>query len=80
MPPCVWQMPVMDGIDCARSMREWEAAQPVATSRHTRAVAVTANSEDEGITEACLAAGFDAVEPKPLTADRLAELLRWCTR
>ena len=70
------QMPMMDGLECVRSMRAWEAKLPEASRRHTIAVAVSANSEDEGSAEAFFLAGFDAVEPKPLSAERLVKLLR----
>jgi CheY-like chemotaxis protein len=69
------QMPVLDGIECVRQMRAWEAAQPDTPRRHTRTVAVSANSDDDGCRDDCLAAGFDLVESKPLSRDRLRDLL-----
>src|SRR6185436_11078331 len=53
------QMPVMDGYECARRMREQEGAD-----RHTPIVAMTANAFP-GDRERCLEAGMDDYITKP---------------
>jgi CheY-like chemotaxis protein len=66
------QMPVMDGFEATRIIREREGA-----SRHTHIVAVTANAM-EGDRERCLAAGMDDYLAKPFRAGDLRRVLgRW---
>jgi signal transduction histidine kinase/CheY-like chemotaxis protein len=59
------QMPVLNGLDSTRRIREEE------TGRHTCIVGLTAHARQE-IQEECLAAGMDAVFTKPV---RMQELL-----
>ena len=66
-------MPLMDGFESVRRLRTWEEQQPA--ERRTRAVAVSANSDDEGCHAECLAAGFDVVHAKPLSVTKLREIL-----
>ena len=72
----MWQMPSMDGFECVRALRRWEATQ--ADARHTFVVALSANANDNGVAEECLASGFDEVEQKPLTVLKLSRLLPRC--
>ena len=66
------QMPVMDGFEATRIIREREG-----TSRHTHIVAVTANAM-EGDRERCLAAGMDDYLAKPFRAGDLRRVLsKW---
>jgi CheY-like chemotaxis protein len=66
------QMPVMDGFEATRVIRELEGA-----GRHTTIVAVTANAM-EGDRERCIAAGMDDYLPKPFRAGDLHRVLgRW---
>jgi signal transduction histidine kinase/CheY-like chemotaxis protein len=66
------QMPVMDGFEATRVIREREGA-----GRHTCIVAVTANAM-EGDRERCLAAGMDDYLSKPFRAGDLRRILeRW---
>ena len=65
------QMPVRDGLTCVRNVRKWEAA----TGERVHAIAYTANGDDVGIREECLAAGFDKVANKPVPQRQLKRLL-----
>jgi signal transduction histidine kinase/DNA-binding response OmpR family regulator/HPt (histidine-containing phosphotransfer) domain-containing protein len=67
------QMPVMDGLEAARAIREREAV----TGRHTPIVAMTAHAM-AGYREVCLQAGMDGYITKPLRgADMARALSRW---
>ncbi|KAK2625550.1 hypothetical protein QTJ16_004862 [Diplocarpon rosae] len=63
------EMPIMDGLTCARTIREYEAAGTI--NRHVPIIAVTANARLEQI-ETALAAGMDNVVSKPF---RMPELI-----
>jgi CheY-like chemotaxis protein len=66
------QMPVMDGFEATRAIREREGER-----RHTHIVAVTANAM-EGDRQRCLDAGMDDYLPKPFRGGDLQRILdRW---
>ncbi|QYU67076.1 response regulator [Leptolyngbya sp. 15MV] len=65
-------MPVMDGLDMARAIRQEEAEDP--SRGRTALIAVTANAL-KGEDERCYQAGMDAFLPKPLALDQLARAL-----
>lgn len=66
------QMPVMDGLEATRRIREREGTQ-----RHTIIVAVTANAI-QGDRERCLASGMDDYLPKPIRQQDLEGLVvKW---
>lgn len=62
------QMPVMDGFEATRSIRQLGAPQPVI-------VAVTANAL-VGERERCLAAGMDDYLSKPFQAEQLVGVVK----
>ncbi|MGB3543399.1 response regulator, partial [Rubrivirga sp.] len=61
------QMPVMDGLEATRRIREWDGPQP-------HVIALTANAMD-GDREACLEAGADDYLSKPVRLDQLEAAL-----
>ena len=65
------QMPVMDGITAAQLIRQDE----INTDRHIIIVALTAN-DMPGIQEQCLKAGMDDFVSKPVTLDKINNVLR----
>lgn len=69
------QMPVMDGYEATRQLRQFEAGRT-----YTPVVAITANAMD-GDREKCLAAGMDEYTTKPVTPSGIRELvLKWMRR
>ena len=69
------QMPVMDGLDATRHMRERETAQ---ARRRTPIIALTANAM-QGDRERCLAAGMDDFLAKPYDIEALLTVLERAT-
>lgn len=67
-------MPVMDGFEASRRLREKEAATG---SARTPVIALTASAID-GDRERCLAAGMDDYLAKPFTVSEFAAVVgRW---
>jgi CheY-like chemotaxis protein len=65
------QMPVMDGFEATRLLRETEATQ---AWQPALVVALTANAST-GVKDRCLSCGMDAVIIKPFTPESLLEAL-----
>jgi len=63
------QMPVMDGLEATRRIREREAGR-----HRIPIVALTANTLPQQV-DACMASGMDDVMPKPIDAERLKAVL-----
>lgn len=68
-----WEMPVMNGLECCRRIRQLEKDEFI--SRRLPVIAITANVRREQVEQAMLA-GFDAVMPKPSTVKELLERIR----
>jgi signal transduction histidine kinase/ActR/RegA family two-component response regulator len=66
------QMPIMDGFELTRSIRQIEIEQGL---RHTPIIAVTANAQDDEGGK-CLAVGMDAFVSKPVTIAGLETAIR----
>lgn len=68
------QMPVLDGFEATKRIRQSEQAKPV----HTPIIGLTANAL-EGDREKCLACGMDDFTTKPIKLEELASKLNyWC--
>ncbi len=67
------QMPVMDGIEAARAIRNGHGPNKTAPI-----IAMTANASDED-RDACHEAGMNGFEPKPITLRRLHQVLAGIT-
>jgi CheY-like chemotaxis protein len=57
------EMPIMDGLTCARRIRELENAQEII--KHVPICGITANARTSQI-DACIEAGMDEVVVSPL--------------
>jgi CheY-like chemotaxis protein len=68
------QMPVMDGLEATRRIRQAQAAHEPGFDRAVRIVAMTANAM-AGDRELCLAAGMDDYTSKPLTPSGIKTVL-----
>jgi len=71
------QMPVMDGFQATRAIRELErdSGRESGTAPHIPIIALTANAM-RGDREQCLAAGMDAYASKPIDPKQLVEIVR----
>lgn len=70
------QMPLMDGFEASRQIREWESTAQTSGSPMTRIpiVALTANAI-KGDRERCLDAGMDEYLTKPLDPQKLIQVI-----
>ena len=68
-----WEMPVMNGLECAAKIRELQRSGQI--TRHLPIVSITANIRQEQIQRA-LASGMDDVLPKPFVIAELLDKLR----
>ncbi|WP_309383329.1 PAS domain-containing protein [Cerasicoccus frondis] len=70
------QMPDVDGLEAALAIREWEAENQLAS---TPIIAMTAHARPED-RRACLAAGMNDCLTKPLSPDKLANVIDQCLK
>ncbi|KAF4633536.1 hypothetical protein G7Y89_g4572 [Cudoniella acicularis] len=68
-----WEMPLMDGLECARNIRNLEQAKQL--TRHIEIIATTGNARDEQA-DTALASGIDAVISKPFAVSDLLKMMR----
>lgn len=68
-----WEMPIMDGLQCCRHIRDMERSK--SKTNQLPIVAITANVRQEQIDEAWKA-GMDDVLLKPFAANDLAQKIR----
>lgn len=68
-----WEMPNMNGLDCARRIREVERQGQI--SKRLKIIATTANVRQEQ-KEQAVAAGMDTVMSKPFTVGEVLERIR----
>jgi two-component system sensor histidine kinase/response regulator len=77
------QMPIMDGYEATRQIRQWEHPQPETINKpgtHLPIIALTAHAL-KGEKEKCLAAGMDDYLAKPIDEQELFRLLlKWILR
>jgi len=72
------QMPVLDGLEATRQIREFE--KEISTPHPAHIIAMTANAM-KGDREACLAAGMNDYISKPFRAEELRKVVsRWLTK
>ncbi len=71
------QMPIMDGFEAARSIREYEKSQisDEKKNKHIPIIALTANVLEVDI-QSCLDSGMDDYLPKPIDSKKLIELIK----
>ena len=75
------QMPIMDGFECVRRLREHERQRKQSSDvaararKRVRTVAVSANVDDPGVQAEAYSAGFDKTAPKPLKMASIQKLL-----
>lgn len=67
-------MPEMDGFEATRKIREGEAQVSQTEQKHQIIIAMTANAM-QGDAEHCLAAGMDDYIAKPITIERVFDVL-----
>ncbi|MGB0579114.1 MAG: response regulator [Limisphaerales bacterium] len=68
------QMPIMDGLEATRKIRELETKLGSARTRQTVIIALTANAV-LGDREICMQAGMNDYLPKPVRPDTLREMI-----
>jgi len=64
------QMPLMDGFEATKALRAWEKT----TGKHVPVIAMTAYAM-KGDEERCLEAGMDGYIPKPISAQKLYDVI-----
>ncbi|MCG8313762.1 MAG: response regulator [Pseudomonadales bacterium] len=69
------EMPIMDGFEATRVIREWEKANNPHNKAHIPIIALTADETDE-CRQACMDAGMNDFMKKPFRADQLKAILK----
>ncbi|TVY18649.1 Hybrid signal transduction histidine kinase M [Lachnellula arida] len=68
-----WEMPVMDGLTCAKEIRILETTGQLV--RHVEIIATTANARDEQL-QKVLESGIDSVISKPFLVNDVLKQMR----
>mmetsp|Transcript_9576 Transcript_9576/g.21657 ORF Transcript_9576/g.21657 Transcript_9576/m.21657 type:complete len:119 (-) Transcript_9576:1007-1363(-) len=68
-------MPVMDGFECTRRYREWEALNRPTNERRTFIVGISASADDDDCKASAEAAGMDLLLLKPITVQGMRQLV-----
>ena len=68
-------VPVMDGFECTRRYREWEALNRPTNERRTFIVGISASADDDDCKASAEAAGMDLLLLKPITVQGMRQLV-----
>ncbi|KAL0098298.1 succinate dehydrogenase iron-sulfur subunit [Phycomyces blakesleeanus] len=72
---CDLFMPVKDGYEATREIREWETANGISPEKQVPIVALSANVMSD-VAEKCLASGFSTYISKPVNFAMLSDVIR----
>ncbi|KAI9020974.1 CheY-like superfamily [Phycomyces nitens] len=68
-------MPVKDGYEATREVREWETANGIPPDKQVPIIALSANVMSD-VAEKCLASGFSTYISKPVNFAMLSDVIR----
>ena len=68
------QMPIMDGLEATRRLREFESANGVSISQRQRIIGISANSDHQTL-DTVMKCGMDSFLAKPFSMEKLEEAI-----